>query len=290
MEREIGRACRKVARLKAEKKPFPTHITPTMVEKFLGPPQFYNLEAERKDEIGVATAIAWTENGGEIMPVEILLLAGKGNLQITGQIGNVMQESAQAAFSYLKSRAMQLSIDSEIFENIDIHIHIPEGAIPKDGPSAGITICTALVSAFSGREVRKDVGMTGEITLRGRVLPVGGIREKVLAAHRSGLKTVIIPIRNQKDLIDVPKKARNELKIIPVEHMDQVLDYALNPEVKKEVKPERPRRKKEKPAEKETSIAQNDTAQNEPEATEPSEMSQSENQHHDRPKFHIVLD
>jgi ATP-dependent Lon protease len=245
MEREIGRACRKVARLKAEHKPYPTHITPAMVEKFLGPPQFYNLEAERQDEIGVATAIAWTENGGEIMPVEILLLPGKGNLQITGQIGNVMQESAQAALSYLKSRAVQLNIDPEIFENVDIHIHIPEGAIPKDGPSAGITICSALVSAFSGREVHKDVGMTGEITLRGKVLPVGGIREKVLAAHRSGLKTVIIPSRNQKDLIDVPKKARSELKIIPVEHMDQVLDYALNPEVKKEAKPSRPRRKKE---------------------------------------------
>lgn len=292
LEREVGRVCRKVARLKAEKKRHPTHITPAMVEKFLGPPQFYNLEAERKDEIGVATAIAWTENGGEIMPVEILLLAGKGNLQITGQIGNVMQESAQAAFSYLKSRAMQLNIDPEVFENIDIHIHIPEGAIPKDGPSAGITICTALASAFSGREVHKDVGMTGEITLRGRVLPVGGIREKVLAAHRSGLKTVIIPTRNQKDLIDVPKKARNELKIIPVEHMDQVLDYALNPEVKKEVKPPRPRRKKEKekPAEEEVSKAQNDTIQTEPEASEHLEVATSEGWHHDRPKFLIVLD
>ncbi len=292
LEREIGRACRKVARLKAEKKRYPTHITPAMVEKFLGPPQFYNLEAERKDEIGVATAIAWTENGGEIMPVEILLLAGKGNLQITGQIGNVMQESAQAAFSYLKSRAMQLNIDPEIFENIDIHIHIPEGAIPKDGPSAGITICTALASAFSGREVRKDVGMTGEITLRGKVLPVGGIREKVLAAHRSGLKTVIIPTRNQKDLIDVPKKARNELKIIPVEHMDQVLDYALNPEVKKEVKPPRPRRKKEKekPAGEEVSKAQNDTTQTEPEASEHLEMAIPEGRQPGRPKFLIVLD
>jgi ATP-dependent Lon protease len=292
LEREIGRACRKVARLKAEKKRYPTHITPAKVEKFLGPPQFYNLEAERKDEIGVATAIAWTENGGEIMPVEILLLAGKGNLQITGQIGNVMQESAQAAFSYLKSRAMQLNIDQEIFENIDIHIHIPEGAIPKDGPSAGITICTALASAFSGREVRKDVGMTGEITLRGKVLPVGGIREKVLAAHRSGLKTVILPTRNQKDLIDVPKKARNELKIIPVEHMDQVLDYALNPEVKKEVKPPRPRRKKEKekPAGEEVSKAQNETVQIEPEGSEHLEVATPDGRHHDRPKFLIVLD
>ena len=163
------------------------------------------------------------------MPVEVLLMEGKGNLQITGQIGNVMQESAQAALSYLKSRAEQLQVDAQLFENLDIHIHIPEGAIPKDGPSAGITICTALISAFTGREVHKEVGMTGEITLRGRVLPVGGIREKVLAAHRAGLRTVIMPKRNAKDLIDVPKRARSEMNIVPVEHIDQVLEVALNP-------------------------------------------------------------
>jgi ATP-dependent Lon protease len=140
-----------------------------------------------------------------------------------------MQESAQAALSYLKSRADQLQVDVKLFENLDIHIHIPEGAIPKDGPSAGITICTALISAFTGREVHKEVGMTGEITLRGRVLPVGGIREKVLAAHRAGLRTVIMPKRNAKDLIDVPKRARSELHIVLVEHIDQVLEVALNP-------------------------------------------------------------
>ena len=229
MEREIGRVCRKSARTKAEGKKYPTRITPASIERFLGPPQFFDLEAERQDEIGVATAIAWTENGGEIMPVEVLLMEGKGNLQITGQIGNVMQESAQAALSYLKSRADQLQVDVQLFENLDIHIHIPEGAIPKDGPSAGITICTALISAFTGREVHKEVGMTGEITLRGRVLPVGGIREKVLAAHRAGLRTVIMPKRNAKDLIDVPKRARSELQIVLVEHIDQVLDVALNP-------------------------------------------------------------
>jgi ATP-dependent Lon protease len=235
LEREIGRVCRKVARLKAEGKRYPSSINPAAVERFLGPPQFFSLEAERKDEIGVATAVAWTENGGEIMPVEVLLMEGKGNLQITGQIGNVMQESAQAALSYLKSRSRQFEIDTEIFDQVDIHIHIPEGAIPKDGPSAGITICTALVSAFTGREVRRDVGMTGEITLRGRVLPVGGVREKVLAAHRAGIRTVILPKRNLKDLIDVPKRARSELKIISVEHVDQVLDIALVP------LPERPK-------------------------------------------------
>ena len=227
LEREIGRVCRKIARLKAEGKRYPTLIGSTAVERFMGPPQFFNLEAERKNEIGVATAVAWTENGGEIMPVEILLLEGKGNLQITGQIGNVMQESAHAALSYLKSRSREFDLDPEIFDQVDIHIHIPEGAIPKDGPSAGITIATALASAFTGRAVRRDVGMTGEITLRGRVLPVGGVREKVLAAHRAGLKTVILPKRNVKDLIDIPKRARSEINILPVEHMDQVLEIAL---------------------------------------------------------------
>jgi len=202
---------------------------PATIEKFLGPPEFFGLEAEHKDEIGVATAVAWTENGGEIMPVEVLLLEGKGNLQITGQVGNVMQESAQAALSYVKSRARQLEVDLDIFENIDVHIHIPEGSIPKDGPSAGITICTALVSAFTCREVHREVGMTGEITLRGKVLPVGGLREKVLAAHRAGLTTVIIPKRNTKDLVDIPKRARNDLAIVPVEHMDEVLNIALCP-------------------------------------------------------------
>lgn len=227
LEREIGHICRKIARLKAEKRRFPSLITALSVERFLGPPQFFNLEAERQDEVGVATAVAWTENGGEIMPVEVLLMEGKGNLQITGQIGNVMQESAQAAFSYLKSRSKQLGLESNSYENIDIHIHIPEGAIPKDGPSAGITIATALISAFTGQPVNKDVCMSGEITLRGRVLPIGGVREKVLAAHRSGLKTVILPRRNQKDLVDIPKRARNELNIVMVEHMDQVLGIAM---------------------------------------------------------------
>lgn len=229
LEREVGRICRKIARLKAEKKQYPRRVGSASVERFLGPPMFFNIEAERRNEVGVATAIAWTVNGGDIMPVEVLLVEGKGNLQITGQIGNVMQESAQAALSYLKSRCRELSVKADLFDNVDIHIHIPEGSIPKDGPSAGITIATALISAFTGRKVRKEVGMTGEITLRGRVLPVGGIREKVLAAHRVGLKTVILPRRNNKDLIDVPKRAKAELEIIHVEHMDQVLDVALLP-------------------------------------------------------------
>ena len=229
LEREIGRMCRKAARLKSEQKTFPTQFTAGTVEKFLGPPQFFETEAERQDEIGVATAIAWTENGGDIMPVEVLILDGKGNLQITGQIGEVMQESAQAALSYMKSRARELDLDPEIFERLDVHIHIPEGAIPKDGPSAGITIATALISAFTDREVYKDVGMTGEITLRGKVLPVGGLREKILAAHRAGLKRILLPERNMKDLVDVPRKVRDDLSLLPVRHMDEVLQVALHP-------------------------------------------------------------
>jgi ATP-dependent Lon protease len=228
-EREIGKVCRKIARQKAEHKRFAAQVAAASLERYLGPAEFFNTEAERKDEVGVATAIAWTESGGEIMPVEVLLMEGKGNLQITGQIGNVMQESAQAALSYLKSRCRQLKVDPETFENIDIHIHIPEGAIPKDGPSAGITICAALISAITGRKVRREVGMTGEITLRGRILPVGGVREKVLSAHRAGLKTVLLPRRCMKDLVDVPKKAKSDLRIIPVDHMDQVLEIALIP-------------------------------------------------------------
>ena len=229
LEREIGRMLRKVARLKSEKRSYPTRLTPETVEKFLGPPQFFMTEAEMQDEFGVATGMAWTENGGDILAVEVLVMEGKGSLQVTGQIGDVMQESAQAALSYLKSKARELFIDPELFERLDIHIHIPEGAIPKDGPSAGITMATALISAFTERLTHKDVGMTGEITLRGRVLPVGGVREKVLAAHRAGLKTVLLPERNLKDLIDVPKTVRDQLKIIPITHMEQVLEIAMHP-------------------------------------------------------------
>ena len=245
LEREIGRVTRKIARLKSEKKHYPTHLIPKTVERFLGPPQFFQTQAEMQDEIGVATALAWTESGGDIMPVEVLILDGKGAMQITGQIGDVMQESAQAGLSYLKSRAKELDIEADAFERLDVHIHIPEGAIPKDGPSAGITIATALISAFTERGISKEVGMTGEITLRGKVLPVGGIREKLLAAHRAGLKTIIIPERNMKDLVDLPKKVRQDLKIVPVTHMDQVLGLALRPATEKKSRPKRAKPKKE---------------------------------------------
>lgn len=230
LEREIGRLCRKISKLKSQKKVFEKEIDSDLLQNYLGPAQFFSFEAEREDEIGVATAIAWTENGGEIMPVEVAIFEGKGNVQITGQIGEVMQESAQAALSYLKSRAKDLKIKIEIFEKVDVHVHIPEGAIPKDGPSAGVTIATALVSAFTRRKVYKDIGMTGEITLRGKVLYVGGIREKVLSAHRAGLKRIILPKRNIKDLVDVPKKALGELIILPVEHIDEILKIALHPQ------------------------------------------------------------
>jgi ATP-dependent Lon protease len=237
LEREIANICRKVARRKAEGKRLPTRIGAETLHKFLGPPQYSPLEAEKEDEVGVVTSVAWTEAGGDTMPIEVVLLEGKGNLQITGQIGEVMQESAQAAMSYLKSRAKPLGIEYARFEKTDTHIHVPEGAIPKDGPSAGISLATALISAFTGRPVRKEVGMTGEITLRGRVLPVGGVKEKVLAAHRAGLKTIILPKKNDKDLVDVPKNAKRDLKFEFVEHMDQVLVVALHTEALAKVHP-----------------------------------------------------
>jgi ATP-dependent Lon protease len=227
-EREIGRVLRKTARLKTEGKRYAKRISPETIRTYLGPQQFFETEAEGEDEVGVATALAWTENGGEIMPVEVLILDGKGNLQITGQIGDVMQESAQAALSYIKSRANKPDIDVALFENVDVHLHVPEGAIPKDGPSAGITMTAAMISAFTGRPSYHLVGMTGEITLRGRVLPVGGIREKVLASHRAGLKKVIIPERNSKDLEDVPKAVLRDIELITVKHMDEVLPVALH--------------------------------------------------------------
>jgi ATP-dependent Lon protease len=240
LEREIGRVCRKIARMKAEGRKYPTTVIAEAIEKFLGPQQVFQTEAELTDEVGVVTSLAWTENGGEIMPVEVAVLEGKGGLQMTGQMGDVMQESGQAALTYIKSRAQQLNIDLDVFERMDLHLHMPEGGIPKDGPSAGITMATAIVSALTGRPVFRHVGMTGEITLRGRVLPIGGVREKVLAAHRAGLKTVILPEKNLKDLIDLPKTAKSELKIIPVKHMDEVLQIALSP--KAIIEPPRPRR------------------------------------------------
>ena len=227
LEREIGGLCRKAARRLAEdKRPLAT-ITPKMVERYVGPPRYLHECLEKQDEVGVAMGVAWTPNGGDLLPVEVALMPGKGNLTLTGQLGEVMQESAQAALTYLRSQAQAWNIAVEIFEKTDIHIHFPEGAIPKDGPSGGVTIATALFSAFTGYPVRRDVAMTGEITLRGRVLQIGGLKEKLLAAHRAGVKTVILPQRNQQDLREVPKNIVRNLDVVFVEGMEQVLDISL---------------------------------------------------------------
>jgi ATP-dependent Lon protease len=230
LEREIANVCRKVARRVAEGKQGVRQITVQSLTKYLGPPRFLRDEEERVDEIGLAMGIAWTEAGGDILPVEVSLMDGKGALMLTGQLGEVMQESAQAALSYARSHAHELGIGDVDFDKLDIHIHVPEGAIPKDGPSAGITMATALISALIERPVHRDVAMTGEITLRGRILPIGGLKEKVLAAHRAGLKTVLLPKQNQKDMVEIPKRVKRDLKFIFVDRMDEVLPVALLPE------------------------------------------------------------
>jgi len=227
LEREIANICRKVAKKVAEDGKAPTVVTAEGVPKYLGPQKFFWGTAEEHDEVGVATGVVWTEAGGDTTTIEVTLMEGKGNLLLTGQLGDVMRESAQAALSYTRSRAKQFAIDPKTFEQTDIHIHVPAGAIPKDGPSAGITMATALTSAFTRRPVRRDLAMTGEITLRGRVLPVGGLREKVLAAHRAGIKTFILPKKNVKDLTDVPTDVQRALNFVYVERMDEVLPVAL---------------------------------------------------------------
>ncbi len=226
-ERQIGTVLRKLALQKTKGKTLPKKIQKEDLPTHLGPVEYFPLVAELKDEIGVATAVAWTESGGEIMPVEVLVTPGKGNLQITGQIGEVMQESAQAALSFLKSKSEPFQIPEDFFEDFDFHIHVPEGAIPKDGPSAGITMALALTSAVLGVPVRRELAMTGEITLRGKVLPIGGVREKVLAAQRSGIKTMLLPVKNEKDLEEIQANVLKEVEFHFVEQMDEVLDYAL---------------------------------------------------------------
>jgi len=229
LEREIGKVCRKVARSKAELEGRfkPIKVTAENLKEFLRTPRIFNEGALKKSQIGIVTGLAWTAVGGDILFIEALKTKGKGKLLLTGQIGEVMQESAQAAFSYAKARASELDIDETLFENYDIHIHLPEGAIPKDGPSAGITMATALVSVLSQRPVRKDVAMTGEITLRGNVLPIGGVKEKLLAARRAKLKKVILPEPNRRDLDDLPQEVKDDLEFIFVENVRQVFDEAL---------------------------------------------------------------
>ncbi len=229
LNREIANVCRKVARRVAEGNTEKVIVTPQNVTEFLGPPKFIEEIAERQPQVGVATGLAWTPFGGSVLFVETTKMPGKGTLTITGHLGEIMKESAQAALSYVRSRSEQLGIPEDFFSKHDIHIHVPAGAIPKDGPSAGITMATALASLATGRPVRHDIAMTGEITLTGRVLPVGGIKEKVLAAKEAGIAEIILPAQNEKDLVEIPEHIRNALHFHFVENMDEVLEIALLP-------------------------------------------------------------
>ena len=238
LERSIGTICRKLARKKIEGSvQGKVTLAPDELEEYLGHRVFRNEIAEESDEVGVATGLAWTEAGGDVLFVEASMVPGHGNLQLTGHLGEVMQESARAALTYARSRAQALGVDPAFWEKNDLHIHVPAGAVPKDGPSAGVTMATAITSAMTRRPVNKDVAMTGEITLRGRVLPVGGIKEKMLAAHRAGVKTVCLPRENVRDLEDLPAEVREAMRFVPVDHVDEVLNEALQPVVVQE-KPE----------------------------------------------------
>ena len=227
LNREIANVSRKVARLVAEEKPYPARITTKRVADYLGPPYYLGTLLNEEDAIGIATGLVWTAYGGDVQIIEVSILPGKGTLLMTGQLGEVLQESAQAALSYMRSRAGDFDVPDDDFENYDVHVHMPEGAVPKDGPSAGVTLATAIVSAFTERKVRSNYAMTGEITLRGKLLPVGGIKEKVLAARRARIKNVILPAQNRKDLVDVPPEALRDLNIIFVDNMQQALDRVL---------------------------------------------------------------
>lgn len=227
LNREAASICRKAAKLIVSGEKKRVVVTAKTLEALLGKPRYRYGLAEKKDQIGSVTGLAWTQAGGDTLNVEVSILPGKGKLTLTGQLGDVMKESAQAAFSYIRSRAEEWGIDPVFHEKNDIHIHVPEGAIPKDGPSAGITMATALVSALTQIPVKKEVGMTGEITLRGRVLPIGGLKEKCMSAHRAGLTTIVLPKENEKDIDDIPESVRSELTFHPVEHLDEVLRIAL---------------------------------------------------------------
>ncbi|MBI4097447.1 MAG: endopeptidase La [Candidatus Levybacteria bacterium] len=227
LERQIASLLRKIAKLVAEGKKKKVIITSKNVPKFLGPIKMHSTLIEKKDEIGMSTGLAWTEAGGDILFIEVALMPGKGTILMTGQLGDIMKESCQAAMSYIRARGISLGLSPKFFQKIDVHVHVPEGAVPKDGPSAGDAITTAIVSALTKIPVKRTVGMTGEVTLRGRVLEIGGVKEKVIAAHRAGLKTIILPKDNKKDLIDVPKEVIRDLDFKFVTHMDEVLDIAL---------------------------------------------------------------
>jgi ATP-dependent Lon protease len=227
LERQIAAILRKIAKLVAEGKKKKIKVTEKDVEKYLGPIKVSSTLVEKKDEIGMSTGLAWTEVGGDILFIEVALMPGKGQLILTGQLGDVMKESCQAAMSYIRARANQFGLSDKFYQKIDVHVHVPEGAVPKDGPSAGIAITSAIISALTGIPVNRRVGMTGEITLRGRVMEIGGLKEKVIAAHRAGLKTIIVPKENKKDLIELPKEVLKDLKFKFVSHMDEVIGIAL---------------------------------------------------------------
>jgi ATP-dependent Lon protease len=228
LEREVSSVCRKVARkVVVEGSSFSEAITADKVTEYLGVPRFRPSMAEEKNEVGIATGLAWTEVGGEILVTEATLMPGRGKLTLTGKLGDVMQESAQAAMSWVRSKSAELGIPADFNRRTDVHVHIPEGAIPKDGPSAGITLATAMVSALARVPTRRDVAMTGEITLRGKVLPIGGVKEKLLAAHRAGLLNIILPKDNEKDLADIPQNVLGQMNVNLVETMDEVLRTAL---------------------------------------------------------------
>ncbi len=227
LERQVASICRKVARQVVKDKNTSVNVTVSSINKYLGAEKFRFGTAEKESQVGVTTGLAWTDSGGDILSIEVALIKGKGRLTLTGKLGDVMKESAQAGLTYVRSKAEELGISPETLEGYDIHIHVPEGAIPKDGPSAGITMATSLASAMSGRSVRNDVAMTGEITLRGNVLPIGGLKEKALAAHRAGIDTIILPMENKRDLEEVPANIKRKMKFILVSHMDEVLAAAL---------------------------------------------------------------
>jgi ATP-dependent Lon protease len=233
LEREIGNVFRKVARKVVKDDKFTEAITEDTLKDLLGVARFRDSQVQEKSEIGLVTGLAWTEMGGSILQTEVQVLDGKGKMTATGQLGDVMQESAQAALTYIRSRAHHLGLPKDFYRSIDIHVHVPEGAIPKDGPSAGITLATALASALTKIEVRRDIAMTGEITLRGKVLPIGGLKEKLLAAHRAGIREAILPMDNKKDLADLPQLIKDEMKLNWVEQMDEVLEIALTRKLQK---------------------------------------------------------
>jgi len=227
LEREIANVMRKIARTVAEGRKSKTNVNVRKLHQLLGPPRFEYGELEAEDQVGAATGLVVTEVGGDVVSVEVTRMEGKEDFILTGQLGDVMRESARAGLSWTRANASRLGIEREEFEKNTMHIHVPAGAIPKDGPSAGVTMATAMVSSLTGIPVNKDVAMTGEITLRGRVLPIGGLKSKILAAHLSGAKIVILPKKNERDLRDVPEEVRKQMKLIPVENMDQVLAAAL---------------------------------------------------------------